>query len=262
MMAFLGAFLFVIILVHFTVFFALKNQRNDYADIIWGPGQFLACLGAFAFSGGHLTTAQSVALVCVFLWALRLFLYLGTRVLSHTTEDRRYLEMRQNWGEDWRLSSYLKVFLFQGFLMLVNASPVIWMMARPVEANLGPVWLGLGLWIFGFAFESLSDWQLKKFKNQPQNKGRLLTTGLWSWSRHPNYFGEITQWWGLYVMALSVPYGWLTILGPLMITFFLLKISGIPLLEKAMENRPGFAEYKARTSLIIPRPPRPPSAKL
>ncbi|MFN8845322.1 MAG: DUF1295 domain-containing protein [Bdellovibrionales bacterium] len=250
---FLRAGLFVMVAVHLVAAFALIKKRNDWADVLWGPGQLIAALGALSWPLGP---NQKLALLCLFFWAFRLFLYLGLRTLSHSTEDRRYLDMRQNWKGSENLQSYLKVFILQGVLMLINASPVIWIVSQPSQSlSLFEV-LGASIWLLGFIFESVADGQLKKFKSQPQNSGLIMTHGLWKYSRHPNYFGEITQWWGLYLMALAVPQGYWTFLGPLMITFFLIKISGIPLLEKALRGRPGYAEYAARTSRLIPLPPK------
>jgi steroid 5-alpha reductase family enzyme len=252
MEVFLKSALTVFVAVHFVAFFALIKKRNDWADVLWGPGQFLAVLGALSLPLGP---NQKLALICLFFWAFRLFWYLGRRTLSHSTEDRRYLEMRKNWkgSENWQ--SYLKVFIFQGLLMLINASPVIWIVSQKShDIGIFEI-LGALVWLLGFVIESVADTQLKNFKSQPANSGLIMDRGLWKYSRHPNYFGEITQWWGLYIMALAVPMGYLTFFGPLMITFFLIKVSGIPLLEKAMQGRPGYAEYAARTSRLIPLPP-------
>jgi steroid 5-alpha reductase family enzyme len=112
------------------------------------------------------------------------------------------------------------------------------------------------VWVIGFFFESVGDAQLSRFIKDPANKGKLMQSGLWKYTRHPNYFGEVTQWWGLWIIALSVSYGWLGIIGPLTITTLILKVSGIPLLEKSMEGNPEFQEYKKRTSVFFPLPPK------
>jgi steroid 5-alpha reductase family enzyme len=112
------------------------------------------------------------------------------------------------------------------------------------------------IWLTGILFEAIGDWQLLSFIRDPANKGRLMTGGLWRYTRHPNYFGEVTLWWGIYLIALSVPHGWMTVVGPLTITLLILKVSGIPMLEKSYEGRPDFQEYKRRTSAFFPLPPR------
>ena len=115
---------------------------------------------------------------------------------------------------------------------------------------------GVALWVFGFCFESVGDAQLARFIKNPENKGKLLQSGLWAYTRHPNYFGEVTQWWGLWIVALSVPNGWFGIIGPITITFLILKVSGIPMLEKKMTENPEFTEYKRRVSIFFPLPPK------
>jgi steroid 5-alpha reductase family enzyme len=114
--------------------------------------------------------------------------------------------------------------------------------------------LGIIIWIVGFYFESTGDAQLKKFIADPANKGKLMDKGLWHYSRHPNYFGEVTMWWGIFVIALSVPYGIVSIIGPIVITILITKISGIPLVEKSFAGKPGFDEYKRTTSIFFPLP--------
>lgn len=166
-------------------------------------------------------------------------------------EDIRYLNWRQEWGQGWILRSYLQVFILQAVFMILIASPVIYSIEHlPRETSL-LVYLGVIAWIFGFVFESISDAQLKKFKQDPSNKGKMMTTGLWSYSRHPNYFGEVVQWWGVFLMAIDENSGWL-ILSPSLITFLILKVSGVPMLEKLMEGRPGFEEYKRKTPIFFP----------
>jgi steroid 5-alpha reductase family enzyme len=116
--------------------------------------------------------------------------------------------------------------------------------------------LGVTVWLVGFLFETIGDYQLDSFFKNPSNKGKILNTGLWRFSRHPNYFGEVVQWWGIFIIALVVPQGWLGIIGPLTITILIIKISGIPLLEKAMSQNPNYQMYKEKTSVFIPLPPR------
>ena len=248
---YLNSLLYVFVAVNIVAVFAIIKKRNDWADVLWGPGQFIACLGALNLPLGP---NQKLAMFCLFCWSFRLFYYLGLRVLSHSKEDQRYFSMRQDWKGSENIQSYFKVFILQGFLMLINAAPVIWIVSQQSQKIGWLEILGTVVWLFGFLFESIADQQLKKFKSKPENKGQIMTQGLWAYSRHPNYFGEITQWWGLYLMALAVPFGYWTVIGPLMITFFLIKISGIPLLEKALQGRPGYKEYAARTSRLIPRP--------
>ena len=117
-------------------------------------------------------------------------------------------------------------------------------------------YIGVVVWLIGFYFEVVGDLQLSRFLANPSNKGTLMTSGLWRYTRHPNYFGEVTQWWGIYLIAVSVPYGWVGIIGPALITILILKVSGIPLLEKHKAGQPEWEAYKSRTSKFIPLPPR------
>jgi steroid 5-alpha reductase family enzyme len=257
----LGALIFVGVLIHLVFILAVKFKRNDFADVIWGPGMLLASLGGLTFSWWlnpefQFTSLDGLALVLLAFWSLRLFFHLGVRTLSHDQEDIRYQKMRQDWKDSWKIQSYLKVFVLQGILMIVNVSPVLWIIASSQKSLTGLSLAAAAVWAVGFVIESLSDYQLAKFKKDPANKGQLIRTGLWGWSRHPNYFGEIVQWWALFLLALPLEGGLYTIIGPLMITFFLVKVSGIPLLEKNMQSRSGFEDYKKTTSLLIPWPPK------
>ena len=257
----LGALTFVGVLIHFVFILAVKFKRNDFADVIWGPGMLLASLGGLTFSWWlnpqfQMTQLDGLALVLLAFWSLRLFFHLGIRTLSHDHEDIRYQKMRQDWKDSWRIQSYLKVFVLQGILMLVNVSPVLWIIASPDQSLTAISFAAAFVWVVGFVIESLSDYQLTQFKKNPANRGQLIRSGLWGWSRHPNYFGEIVQWWALFLLALPLEGGIYTIIGPVMITFFLVKVSGIPLLEKNMQSRSGFEDYKKTTSLLIPWPPK------
>ena len=140
--------------------------------------------------------------------------------------------------------------------MFVIALPMFWIIRSPAQEL--DIFCSMGglIWILGFFFESISDRQLREFKKNPENKGKLMTSGLWAWSRHPNYFGEVVQWWGVFLFAASLPMGWVTIISPVTITFFILKVSGVPLLEEQMKSRPGAAEYRRTTSVFFPRPPK------
>ena len=255
-----GALTFVGVLIHVVFYFAVKYKRNDFADVIWGPGMLLASLGGLTFSWWfnpqfQFTKLDALALALLAFWSLRLFLHLGVRTLSHDQEDIRYQKMREGWKDSVRIHSYFKVFVLQGLLMIVNVSPVLWILGSQDKSLTQLSFLGAALWLVGFVIESLSDYQLAKFKKNPTNRGQLMRSGLWGWSRHPNYFGEILQWWALFLLALPLSGGIYTLVGPLMITFFLVKVSGIPLLEKNMQSRSGFEDYKKTTSLLIPWPP-------
>jgi steroid 5-alpha reductase family enzyme len=233
---------------------ALWRRRNDLADIAWGGGFIAAALTASLLRSGG-TPRAWMAVLLVVLWGVRLAVHIGLRNLGRG-EDERYRKWREAWNSGWLLRSFLQVFLLQGFLIYLISLPVI----RIVLAN-SSGWtvldaLGLAVWMAGFYFEAVGDFQLAQFKKDPANRGKIIQQGLWRYSRHPNYFGEVTLWWGIYLMALSVPGGWMTIIGPLTITFLILKVSGIPLLEIKYAENAAFQAYARRTSAFFPLPPR------
>lgn len=246
----LGALLFVYMSLWFVI--SLVKKRNDVADTAWGLGFVLMAWTAFLLSGGY--TMRSVLVgVLVSVWGVRLAWHIHRRNKGKA-EDYRYLAWRNEWGRWFYLRSYLQVYLLQGIFLFLIVLPVL----HINQAN-GPVLgvfdlLGVAVWLLGFYFESVGDAQLARFIKDPANKGKLMQNGLWAYTRHPNYFGEVTQWWGIWLLALSVFSGAFTVIGPLTITFLILKVSGVPLLEKKMQEHPDFAEYKRRTSMFVPLP--------
>jgi len=233
---------------------ALAKGRNDVADIAWGLGFLLIALVSF-FSNGIAFGRGLLAAILVGIWAVRLSAHIYLRNRGRG-EDYRYKAWREEWGGWFYFRTYFQVFLLQGLLMLVVASPVVMAnVYRGGKAGLVDI-IGLAVWLIGFFFEATGDWQLARFINNPANKGKILQTGLWRYTRHPNYFGEVAQWWGIWLIALSAPFGWAAIAGPLTITWLILKVSGIPLLEKKMQGNPEFEEYKKRVSPFFPWPSR------
>jgi steroid 5-alpha reductase family enzyme len=231
--------------------FALAKGRNDVADTAWGIGFIVAAASSFFLYGAHIDRAL-VVLVLITIWGSRLAYHIHRRNRNRT-EDPRYKAWRDAWGSWFYVRSYLQVFLLQGALLLLIVSPALIMGAYRGTTVLTIFdILGLLIWIKGFAFESIGDAQLRKFIADPANKGKIMDRGLWKYTRHPNYFGEVLQWWGIFVIGLSVPNGIWGIIGPLTITFLILKVSGVPLLEKAFAGKPGFEEYKRKTSVFIP----------
>jgi steroid 5-alpha reductase family enzyme len=233
---------------------SLIKKRNDVADIAWGLGFVLVAWASFILAGTASARGLLVGLL-VSIWGLRLAWHIHARHRGKA-EDYRYRAWREEWGRWFYLRSYVQVYLLQGGFLFLIAAPVLLINAS-ASTPLGILdALGVVVWLIGFYFEAVGDAQLARFIADPGNKGKLLQDGLWGYTRHPNYFGEAAQWWGLWIIALSVPNGRLAIIGPITITFLLLKVSGIPLLEKRMEQHPDFAAYKARVSIFVPLPPR------
>lgn len=244
----LGIILFLYMNFWFVV--SLLMKRNDVADVAWGLG-FVLLAWMSLFISEMNSILSIIVTLFVTVWGLRLAWHVHSRNKGKT-EDYRYLAWRKQWGKWFYLRSYAQVYVLQGTLLFLIALPVL-----VINNNLGGdvnilAMLGITVWIIGFFFEVVGDSQLARFIKNKDNQGKLMTTGLWRYTRHPNYFGEVTLWWGIWLVALSVPYGWVTVIGPLTITTLILKVSGIPMLEKKMTEHPDFAEYKKKTSVFIP----------
>ena len=231
---------------------SLLKKRNDVADVAWGLGFVLIMWVSYVISGDSSARGILVgALVSV--WGLSLAWHIHTRNKGKA-EDYRYLAWRKEWGKWFYIRSYFQVYLLQGLFLFLIVLPVL-LINKSAGAQLGILdFVGVAVWLVGFYFEAVGDAQLARFIKNPANKGKLMQSGLWAYTRHPNYFGEVVQWWSLWFIALSVPGGWIGIIGPITITFLILKVSGIPMLEKKMEENPDFAEYKRKTSVFIPLP--------
>jgi steroid 5-alpha reductase family enzyme len=233
---------------------ALKLRRNDVADVAWGAG-FIVLALAGQFAAAAVSIRGILVLALAILWGLRLSLHIGLRNRGKA-EDPRYRKWREEWGTYATVRAYLQVFLLQGFLTVIILLPVTLILTHH-SADL--TWLdalGAAVWLTGFVFEAVGDLQLARFKKDPDNRGRVITSGLWRYTRHPNYFGEVMLWWGVWLIACSVPGGWKTVFGPATITALILFVSGIPLLERKYEGNLEFREYRRRTSAFFPLPPK------
>jgi len=232
-------------------FVSLIIRRNDIADLAWGLG-FPLLMWSAVWQSGYSPVSVLIA-VLVSVWGGRLATHIFSRI-RRTDEDPRYLEWRRQW-RFFTLRSFVQIYLLQGALMLAIAySSIIIISARLSQPSQWVV-LGFVVWITGFIFESAADRQLTLFKRNPVNKGRILQTGLWKYSRHPNYFGEVTMWWGLSIIGVDI-YNPAVLVSPVVITFLILFVSGIPLLEKRYAGRPDWEKYKRRTSILLPLPPK------
>lgn len=240
--------------VTFWFILSLLLRRNDVADIAWGLGIVLVGLIGF-FTQEDPTQRMTLVTLLVTVWGARLSIRIFLKNIRKR-EDKRYAELAKDWGKWFAVRSYLQVFLLQGIMMLIIGYPMLHISIFDAQP-LGLFALaGALVWAIGFFFEAVSDYQLDAFLRKPENKGKIMRYGLWKYSRHPNYFGEVTQWWGIFLIALAVPYGWVAIISPLLITFLITKVSGIPMLEKAFADNPEFQEYKKHTSVFFPLPPR------
>lgn len=234
---------------------SLVARRNDVADTAWGLG-FVGLSWLGYVLSPHQTQPALVTTLLVTLWGIRLSWHIFQRN-RRKPEDYRYKAWREQWGSWFYLRSFLQVYLLQGVLLFLIALPVTYQHMTRVSDGF-TLWDGVGFifWVSGFCIEAIADYQLRNFIANPANKGKLMTGGLWRYSRHPNYFGEVLQWWGIYLYAVSVPGGYFTVIGPLTITLLILFVSGVPLLEKKYAGRQDFARYSQETSIFIPLPPR------
>lgn len=229
---------------------ALVKKRNDVADIAWGLGFVFLAWFSYYLSGGNDRALLVNSLVTV--WGLRLAWHIHSR--NHgKPEDFRYTQWRKEW-KHFYLRSFLQVFMLQGVFLFVTILPVLFINISVPEPFRGLDLVGVSVWLIGFYFESAGDYQLKQFKKNPANNGKIMTTGLWRYSRHPNYFGEAVQWWGIFLFALTIPGGWFTAVGPIMITYLLRYVSGVPMLERKYKGNDNYEDYKRRTSVFFPLP--------
>ena len=241
-----------------TALWALSVVVRDTSivDIFWGAGFVVIAWVTYVVADGS-PARQLLLAALTTVWGLRLTIHLARRNLGKG-EDFRYRKMRERHGDRWPLRSLWTVFWLQGLLM--------WVVSLPVQAGQfdasphGLVWLdwlGVAAWALGLFFETVGDAQLERFKADPANRGQVMDRGLWSWTRHPNYFGDFSVWWGLYLVALATGSAWWTVVGPLVMSVLLMRVSGARLLEQSIgTRRPGYAAYAQRTSGFFPRPPR------
>ena len=235
---------------------SLALRNSSIVDIWWGPAILLVGITYFVSDDG-VGPRGRVMLALVTIWALRLAAHIGARNIGHG-EDFRYAAWRAQNPDTWWLRSYFKVFLLQGVIAWIVALPLYYAITTDTPVRF-TTWDQAGALIFaiGFFFEGIGDEQLRRFKADPSNKGRVMNTGLWRYTRHPNYFGEAVLWWGLGLIGTATPGGWIGLVGPAIITFLLIRVSGVAMLEKTLrETKPGYADYIARTPAFFPRVPK------
>lgn len=234
---------------------SLARRDVSIVDIWWGPG--FAWLTAVAFVLANDPSSRGALLLAlVSVWGLRLGGYLFWRNWGHG-EDPRYARMRRHHGDRFRWISLATVFGLQAVLQWIVALPLLLAQWLPGTRPLGILdAAGVALFATGLFFETVGDAQLARFKADPQNAGRVMDRGLWRYTRHPNYFGDCLVWWGLFAIAAATPVGPFTIASPLLMTFLLLRVSGVALLERSLvRTRPAYRDYIERTSAFFPRPP-------
>lgn len=236
--------------------FSLARRDASIVDAYWGPGfVLLAAFYGARTAGWPVRSGLVLALTAI--WGLRLAIHIHRRNRNRP-EDPRYAAWRARAGPSFWWRSLFSVFLLQAGIMWIVSAPLLAAQASPVPEGLSVLDVaGVAVWAIGFVFEAVGDAQLEAFKRNPANRGRVLQSGLWRWTRHPNYFGDAVVWWGLYLLAAAVPGGGWTAFSPVLMTVLLRRVSGVTLLERSLvRNRPGYAEYVARTSPFVPLPPK------
>ena len=235
---------------------SLILRDSSIVDIFWGSG-FILAAGVYAGLAEGFDGRKQLILILIIIWGLRLGLHIAWRNWGKG-EDFRYANWREQYGASYWWVSYLRVFLLQGVILWIVSAPLL--MAQYSETSDRLIWLdwlGMVVWGIGIFFEAVGDWQLLRFKVNPANKGKVLDTGVWRYTRHPNYFGDATLWWGCFLIALATPNGWLTIFSPILMTYLLLRVSGVAMLEHTLtDTKPAYRDYVRRTSSFFPLPPK------
>lgn len=256
-----AAILIVLVLIQWAI--SVRINDVSFVDAFWGGGMGLLAVISWLHVPGGPGPLATLIMAMTAAWGFRLGIYLFRR-WRREGEDRRYRRILQQARDDGRFASaaLTRVWLMQAVLLFIVSSPAqVGILASPHPAPITQLaWAGFGLWCLGVFFEWVGDWQLARFKADPQNRGKVLDTGLWRFTRHPNYFGDFCAWWGIWLTSAAA--GWayaaVTVIGPLFLSFTLTRWSGVPLLERGLHRSKGnkYAVYERKTSAFFPLPPR------
>lgn len=242
----------ITVFIFMTVVFIIAQIKRDNSivDIAWGPGFLLIALTQLVIKN-NLTTNDFIITGLIFIWALRLSIHIYFRSKGKG-EDFRYAQWRKDWGDKAVVNAFVRVFMLQGIIMLFVALPIFIAFNNFSNSLTTFNWIGILIFIFGLLFETIGDFQLYQFKKNSYNKGKIIQSGLWKRTRHPNYFGEAVLWWGIGIFTLGMNLYFIALIGPLVLNFLLVYVSGIPLLEKKYEGNPEWEAYKKVTPAFIP----------
>lgn len=249
---YLQACLLVFVLVTLLWVLSVIIKNVSIVDLFWGFG-FVVVNAFYVLTSGELNTRKILLLILVSIWGLRLSIYLAWRNLGKG-EDFRYQEFRRKYGPEryWWIS-YFQTFILQGVLMMIISLPLLAISAGSGSGTPGVIdFIGVFVWLTGIAFEAGGDFQLARFKGNPKNKGKVLDTGFWKYTRHPNYFGDSAVWWAYALFSIAAG-GYWQIIGSVIMTLLIIKVSGVTLLEKTLiESKPKYHEYIRKTSAFLP----------
>ncbi|MFC3052592.1 DUF1295 domain-containing protein [Kordiimonas pumila] len=246
---------FAVIMACMIVLWLLSIAIDDvsFVDSFWAAGFVVLAGFGYWVTGAEGGGIKQLVLIVAAVWGTRLGLYIFVR-WRKDGPDGRYVALKAKAKGNVHIYTLKNVFLIQGVMLWIVALPILFVMAGPTIMPLGLLaFVGVGLSTLGFFFESVGDWQMARFRSKPENKGKVMDQGLWRYTRHPNYFGDACVFWGLYLIALGAPYGYLSIFGPALLTWTLVKWSGAALLERRLSrSKPGYEDYLARTRSFIP----------
>lgn len=243
----------IIIFIYFSLLFAMACWQHNYAiaDIGWGAGFILTAIFSAWMTPQH-SPLEIIVTLLILLWGSRLSIHIYLRN-KNQPEDFRYREMREKWGKHANLHAYVKLYMVQAFIMWI-VSVAIMIAAQAVSTPLTwEAWIFAAIAGFGFLYESISDYQLAQFKKSPANRGKIMDIGLWQFSRHPNYFGEIVFWWGISLLVMTSSGQWLALISGITMNILIVYVSGVPMLEKKYKNNPAYRDYIAKTNSILPK---------
>ncbi|WNF38866.1 DUF1295 domain-containing protein [Bacillaceae bacterium IKA-2] len=242
----------IAIFIYMVIIFIIAQVKidNSIVDIAWGIGFVIVSFVSLFYTQEY-ALRQMLVVGLVTVWGVRLALFIWYRSIGKG-EDFRYVNFRKNWGDKARSRAFFKVFMLQGAILLVLAYPILRVHASPDPGIDLFMFIGSIMWLIGFLFQAVGDQQLERFKRTKIRKEQILKTGLWRYSRHPNYFGEVLMWWGIFVIIFPVNLGWTAGFSALLITTLLLRVSGVPLLDKRYKDNADYQQYKKETNNFIP----------
>ncbi len=244
-----AAVIFCFMVVMFLIAQAVKD--NSIVDIGWGIGFILVALATLIYNGSFLPR-QVLTTTLVALWGIRLAGYIGKRNIGKP-EDYRYRQWREKWGKWVVIRAFFQVFMLQGIIMFIVTLPIVVVNSSAGNPQLDILaYIGLALWVIGFYFEAVGDYQKSQFKQDSANEGKIMQSGLWAYTRHPNYFGEAVMWWAIFIIAIPSGYWYISLIGPLVIHFFLVYVSGVAMLERKYDEDSRYDDYKKRTNAFFP----------
>ena len=248
---FINALIIIVTLLTLLWIISVFIKNVSIIDLFWGIG-FVIINAYYFYNSGPLHLRKIILLVLVSIWGLRLTVHLCIRNLGKA-EDFRYQEFRKQFGpKRYWWFSFFQVFLLQGALIVIVSLPLLGVQTQTSTNELnGLDYIAVLVWLVGILFETIGDYQLSKFKKDPSNKGKVLNSGLWRYTRHPNYFGDAAVWWSFGLFSLASG-GYWHILGSVLMTYLIIKVSGVALLEKTLKSKPKYEDYIKKTSAFFP----------